>query len=343
MTSTLKHPIFNLFLTILMGTLMGALVSPASFADTVITVESKQFTNWFALEAKIEAVNESTVSAQTSGRIQSIAVDVNDYVKQGELIIQLRDKQQRLSVDQAQAGLTQANAGAGDAKSKLDQSLPLYQQGAVSKAQFDTIKANSQAAAAAVIASQAVLSQAKEQLSYTEIRAPYSGIVKSRLVEVGESVNPGTPLMVGLSLANLRAVANIPQRLAPYIADKNNFQILNQANVIPAKNVVVFPYADPSSHSFKVRVDIDAEGQQLFPGMWVKLNIPIGNKMSLRIPKTALIQQSELSSVYVKTESGFALRQVRIGDFFVDDVEILAGLKDGESIALNGYSIMSKQ
>ncbi len=350
MTSSIKqqakqglHPI-----SVTLAASLLSLVTLSATADDLFTAKIQQYPNWFALEAKMEAVNESTLSAQTSGRIQAIHVDVNDYVKQGDIIIQLRDKQQRAAVEQAQAGLTQAKAANVDAQSKLKQSRPLYKQGSISKGTFDTIKANSQSAAATVIANKALLKQATEQLSYTQVRAPYSGIVKSRLVEAGESVNPGTPLIVGLSLAKLRAVADIPQRFAPNIGNKSEFHILvknhtNQDQVFKAEKVTVFPYADANSHSFKVRVDINAEGSKLFPGMWVKLNIPMGEKKALLIPKTAVMQKGELSGVYVKMDTGFKLRQVRLGETHNDQINILAGLRDGETIATDAYAQMEKQ
>ena len=105
----------------------------------------------------------------------------------------------------------------------------------------------------------------------------------------------------------------------------------------------MFPYADANSHSFKVRVDINAEGSKLFPGMWVKLNIPMGEKKALLIPKTAVIQKGELSGVYVKTDTGFKLRQVRLGETRDNQINILAGLRDGETIATDAYAQMEKQ
>lgn len=336
----MKTPFFAVS-AFIMGVFSSLTLADEDRPDS-LAVNYQVYQNWFALEARMEAVNESTVSAQTSGRIQSINVDVNDYVKQGDIIIQLRDKQQRAAVEQAQAGLSQATAANIDAQSKLAQSTPLFEQGSISKGMFDTIKANSLSTAAAVIAAKALLKQANEQLSYTQIRAPYSGIVKSRFVQVGESVNPGTPLMVGLSLAKLRAVADIPQRLAPTMGDKALFTVTTPTKTIQAENVTVFPYADTSSHSFKVRVDINAEGSALFPGMWVKLNVPMGMISALRVPKSAVMQNGELSSVYVKTPSGYKLRQVRLGEAMADQISILAGLRDGEVIAIDAYGQLEK-
>lgn len=321
-----------------------AALSAASFANSeqTLTVESKPHKNWFALEAQMEAVNEATISAQTSGRIQKIFFDVNDYVEQGALLIQLRDKQQRASFEQAEAGLAQANANNVDAQSKLEQSRPLFKQGSLSKGQMDTIEANAKSAQAAVIAAKALLKQAKEQLSYTQIRAPYSGIVKARLVEVGESVNPGTPVMTGLSLAKLRATADIPQRFAPHLSDQKSFNVSYDGKSFAAEKVTVFPYADPNSHSFKVRVEINAEGSQLFPGMWVKLNVPMGERTTIQVPSSAIIQKGELSGVYVKLGDQYQLRQVRLGQTEGEHVEVLSGLRNGENIVEDAYAHLAK-
>ena len=315
-----------------------AMDAPATYKVLSQSVEQS-----FTLEAKVEAVKEATISAQTSGRIQSISFDVNDYVEQGTVIVQLRDKQQKAALEQAKAGLQQAEAANTDAQSKLEQSTPLFKQGSLSKGQYDTIKANAKSASAMVKASKALLNQAKENYSYTQIRAPYSGIVKARLVEVGESVSPGTPLMTGLSLSKLRVTADIPQRFTPHLLDKSKFRIVTSAGMIEPEKVTFFPYADPNSHTFKVRVDINSEGSHLFPGMWVKLQAPMGERTMISIPQSALVQKGELSAVYVFHDNQYKLRQIRLGKINGTNIEVLSGLRDGEIISQNPYDIMAKQ
>lgn len=338
-------------LTITLVTMVASLSYAEQSQATGYVVTETQSINWFALEANIEAVNEATISAQTSGRIKAIMVDINDYVEKGQLLIQLRNKQQKAAFDRAQAQLKQAKALSSDAQSTLKRSEALFQQGGISKGRFDNIKAQAVSLAAAVKASQALLKQAKEQLDYTQIRAPYAGIVKNRHVRVGESVNPGKPVMTGLSLSQLRAVANIPQRFAPHLNKElqKQFQIIHGDQTIKAKKVVLFPYADKLSHSFKVRVEFDVpsnnqtktkntNNQQLFPGMWVKLNIPMGSKTLMPIPKSAVMHKGELSSVYVLTEKGPKLRQIRLGETVGSEkINVLAGLRKGETIALDAY------
>ena len=326
----------------------SALLSQTVFANEgSVTVTNSSYPNWFALEAQMEAINEATISAQTSGRVQSIEVDVNDYVNQGDLIIQLRNKQQKASVNQAKAGLSRAQAANTDAQSQLKRATPLFKQGSVSQGQYDSIKANAKAAAAQVKAAKAVLDQAKEQLSYTEIRAPYAGIVKNRLVEVGETVNPGTPLMTGLSLNELRAVAHLPQRFIADVTAQSPIKVKHGDVSLDGKKVTIFPFADSNSHSFKIRVDVNTQGAKLFPGMWVKLMVPMGETQAIRVPLSSIIRQGEVSYVYVQTETGYTLRQVRLGNEHQMDnskqVDVLAGLKDGETIAQDAYAVMAAE
>ena len=308
-----------------------------------IRVRSQSVQNWFQLEATLEAVNESTLSAQTSGRVKAIHFDVNDYVEKGSLLIQLRDKTQRAALKRAKAQLSQFKAQDNAQQLEFNRSQTLYKKGSLSKRKMDMVKAQSASTAAAVKAASALQEQAKEQLNYTQIQAPYSGIVKTLHVQVGESVSVGSKLMTGLSLDQLRAVAHIPQRLAAQINQQDEFQILYNKQVIATQKVTVFPYADAQSHSFKVRVNINRQNLSLFPGMWVKLNMPIGIKEVMMIPSSAIIKNGELSAVYVKSGDDALLRQVRLGKEINNQIEVLAGLREREQVYLDAYKVLAKQ
>ncbi len=304
-------------------------------------VKTQTVQNWFKIEARIEAVNQGTMSAQTSGRIQHVHFDVNDYVERGALLVQLRDKTQQAAVQRAQAQLVQANAADIAASAKLLRSTALLKEGSLSQGSFDSIKATAVSHAAAVKAAKALLIQAQEQLSYTQVRAPYAGIVKTRHVEVGESVSVGTAIMSGLSLAKLRAVAHIPQRLISKMGDKKSFQILHEGLAQSVQSVTLFPYANENSHSFKVRVQFsptsEAAGAKILPGMWVTLQVPMGDKHVITVPESAVMLNGELSSIFVASKFGAKVRQVRLGKHHNGRIEVLAGLRVNEHIYVDGY------
>lgn len=288
------------------------------------------------VDGTIEAVNQATVSAQTAGRITEILYDVNDVVPAGAVIIRLKGNEQRASLEGAQAALTEAKARNAEAATTYQRISDLFQRHVVSKAQLDQATANRDAAAARLMAAEAGLATAREGVGYTEIRAPYSGVVTKRLVEVGESVSPGTPLMTGLSLRDLRVDTNIPQSVAMQVRRLKQAAIYIGNERIEATKITIFPEAATPSSTFRARLDLPPGAIDLAPGMYVKVGLVVGEADRLLIPVSALVERSEVTGVYVLDSHGQAsLRYVRPGHRFGDKVEILAGLAAGERIALD--------
>ena len=290
------------------------------------------------LDGVVEAVNQSTVSAQTAGQVEDIMVDVNDFVPAGTPIVRIRNIEQRAGLEQAQASLREAQARHIEAEAEYKRIKDIYQRQLVSRAQMDSATAGFNAAKARLDAAQAGVAQAKESLGYTTINAPYSGIVLERHVQRGEAVQPGKALLTGFSLDELRVVADIPQRLIVPVRKHGQARVLlplDNKNSIAAAKLIYFPYADPQSNVFKVRVYLPPKTEGLYPGMFVKVAFRVGEDSRLTVPKQALAQRGEVSGVYVVKDGRVTLRQVRPGRTEGDVVEILAGLEPGEQVALD--------
>jgi len=187
------------------------------------------------------------------------------------------------------------------------------------------------------------VSEAGEQVDYTVIRAPYSGILTERHVEVGEAVRPGQPLVSGLSLDRLRINVEVPQSDIAAIRKHGAAAVLlPDGRRVEAERVIVFPYADPATHSFKVRVELPEADTGLQPGMTVKTAFKTGEARHLWVPRSALVTRSEVTAVYVvDARNRVALRQVRLGHAEGDAVEVLAGLADGDRIAADPVAALA--
>lgn len=312
-----------------------SLLTVNAYALEQLRIESTTVPIYFDLEATLEAVNQSTVSAQTSGEVKAIYFDVNDDVAAGTLIVSINDTQQQAHLQQATANLEQAKAQNEDAQVLLKRNKRLYEQKTVSQGEYDSANAAAKSAAAAVKAAEAMLKQAKEQLAYTQVKAPYDGIVKARHVEMGELVSPGQPLMTGLALEPLRAVADLPQNVAVQYKSAEQIQILVNHRVITPEQVTLFPYADQRHHSVRLRATLpkqDAQQMPLYPGLWSKVRVKTGERETILVPSTAILQRSELSSIYVVKDGQPRLRQVRTGVKFNGQIEVLSGLQVGDTI-----------
>lgn len=288
------------------------------------------------LDGTIEAVSQGTVSAQTSGRVSEVLYDVNDFVPAGAVIIRLRATEQRASLEHAQAALKEATARESEAQTRYARTLGLYRDNAASKSQLDAITAEKDAAVARLAAARAALEAAREGVSYTEIQAPYAGVVTQRHVEPGESVRPGMPLMSGLSLQYLRVAVDLPQSVVEKVRQLRKAAVYVNGKRIEAQDVTVFPQAAPQSNTFRARIELPENAADLYPGMLVKVGFVVGEAPRLLIPLSAVIERGEVTAVYaVDDKSRVSLRQIRLGHRIDDRVEVLAGLIEGDRIALD--------
>jgi RND family efflux transporter MFP subunit len=302
-------------------------------------VESAQAPLERVHDGTVEAVNQATMSAQTSGRVAEVFFDVDDYVEPGQPIIRFTDKEQQAGLSRADAALEEALARQKQAEDEFRRKSELFQSGSSSQREYEEAVATRDAAAARVTAARSSVDAAKQQLEYTLVRAPYAGIVTARHVQVGEAVTIGQPLMSGLSLESLRVVVDLPQQVVAKVREYRSAAVLTDEGRVEATKITIFPFADSASNTFTVRLDLPPGQFALYPGMFVKAAFVVGDASRLLIPESAVVRRSEVSGVYVVTDSGqVRFRQVRAGNRFDDRVEILAGLMKGERVALDPVS-----
>jgi RND family efflux transporter MFP subunit len=291
----------------------------------------------YRLDGVAEATNRTTVSAQTGGRVTEVRFDVDDYVQAGDVIVRIDASEQQAAVDQARANLRAASAGRQDAQSEFTRIKGVFERQAVSQAEMDAASNALKQARAAEQAADAALDQARQQLSYTEVRAPYNGIVTERLVEIGETVSPGRRLMTGLSLDSMRVAVDVPQNLVEAIRAERKAQAQIAGRWILVEDLTVFPVADPRSDTFTVRLRLPDNTAGVFPGMYVKVGFLSGTQPRLVIPLASVVMRSEVVGVYIVDAAGQVFfRQVRLGSpAGPEHVTVLSGLAAGEQLAVD--------
>lgn len=294
----------------------------------------------------VEAVHQVTITAQTNARVLELPHEVNDVVAKGAVLVRFSDVEQKSARNAAQAQIASAQASYTDAQASYERIAAVYAKGYVSTAQMDQQRAARDASKAALEAARAQLDQVGQQLDYTVLRAPFAGVVTHRFVHVGQAVQAGPPspqpLIQLQALDDLRVNVQVPQSAVDSIRKFHDADVvLADGRRVAAKLVEVFPYADPATHTFNVRLQLPAGDVGLYPGMTVKVAFATGEARQLLVPATALVQRGELVAVYVIGDHGVTLRQVRIGDRSGDRVEVLAGLDDGEHVARDPHAAIS--
>ncbi len=334
------------------GLLVGILLTVAipvhaSEQIAVVPVQYREVEQTYTVEGVVEATRQSTVSAQISGRIKEINFDVGSHVNKGQVILRIDERETAQALAGSNAQVLQAQATLQNAKANYERSKQLFEQKFISQAALDKAQADYQVARAQAAASEASAGQASLEHGYSAVMAPYGGVVAARLVEVGEMVTPGKPLMVGFDPSEMRVVVSVPQYKLQAIGahPKVMVEVPSLNRWIKAASAIVQPLADARTHSTQVRVYLPPDEPGVYPGMFVRANFVVGKANKLVIPASAILHRSEVVAVYVVDEKGgVKLRQIRLGEPTADgEVEVLAGLNPGEQVAADPIKAGIKQ
>jgi RND family efflux transporter MFP subunit len=324
----------------LFAAMLAAGATAASGAEALqsTTVEYRDVDTTYSTEAVVEAVRQSNIAAQVLGRIVELRVDVGDYVKAGQVVARIDEREAAQVLASSEAQVAQARANLQNARLNLERARRLLEDKFVSQAAVDRAEADYKAAEAQLKAAEAGAGQASVSKGYTVVVAPFSGVVSARQVELGEMAAPGKPLFTTFDPADMRVIAEVPQsRVAEIKAfNKATVEVPSLNKWIPAKSMTVVPTADPRTHSTLVRLYLPGDEKSVYPGVYARAHFSVGRAKKLVIPAQSVVRRSEVTGVFVLDEKGGAsLRQIRLGEPAAEGlVEVLAGLQAGERIAL---------
>ncbi len=297
----------------------------------------------------VHARETAMVSAQVPGRIEQVLVREGDNVRAGQILAVLDDDAQRASVDQAQAGVEAAQseeaAAQTDAKfaaSTLDRYRQLEAEKSVSPQEMDEVSQRAEAAAARLTAMRAQADAAKAQesgarsmLGYTRLHAPFSGIVTTRMADPGTLASPGIPLLQVDQAGVLQLQASVDESVIGAIRKGMKVPVvITGAGSTSSTGTVteIVPAADPSTHSFLVKIDLPPSGQ-LRAGMYGTAMFANGVRDAVLIPRSAVVVRGSLNCVYVLDAQRIAqLRYLTLGAPQGALVEVLSGLSSGEKL-----------
>lgn len=320
---------------------LGWMMMGVAWAETGIqSVPAMQRTTQRQLleDGVVEAVNQATMTSQSSGQIIELKFDVNDYVEKGQLLLRIKGEKGEAGLAMAKASVQEAMAAQAQAKSEHDRMKTLFDKKMVTASQMDQARASFQATNARVAAANAQVASASDTVSDAVIHAPYSGYVLKRFIQLGETAQVGQPLFSGMSLDALRVLVYVPQSSVDAVRQYAKARIIpDHGSPIPIEKMTIFPYADEKDHAFGIRLTLPNGLKDFYPGSLVRVAFQIGNREQLLIPKESLVQRSELAAVYVINKQNQAtLRRVLPGEATEDGyVEILSGLGVGEQVALD--------
>ncbi len=331
----------------------AAPASPETVRDIqVVTVQRGTLPLTYDAVGTVRPVQSAQIAAQTMGNIIRINVREGDHVSRGQVLAVIDDSQSKAGLDRATAGqnaadqeIAAAEAEYALAESTLKRYQTLFDRKSVSPHEFDEVKTRYEAAKARKAqalagksGAEAAVTQARTSLGYTQVRAPFDGVVIAKLAETGNLASPGVPLFVVEDGSKFRLEATV---------DEQSMGAVKLGQTVPVrvdslggksfdgKVVQIVPAADASSRSFLVKVELPKD-PAIRSGLFGRAQFPVGSREGLPVPKPAVIQRGSMQAVYVLGPDQIAsLRYITLGDQIADKFEVLSGLETGERVVAN--------
>jgi membrane fusion protein, multidrug efflux system len=315
----------------------------------VLAVQQANVPDLLEAVGTVRAAQTSDAASQMMGNIVEIRAHEGDHVQHGQVLAVIDDSQPRAAVDRATAAdlAAQQQAVGADsdlalAESTLKRYQNLYEKKSVSPQEFDEVKARQQAALArrdmakaGQAQAHAALSQARTSLDYTRIRAPFDGVVTEKKADSGTLASPGMPVFTVEDVRRYRLEATVNEHDLRYVRIGQQISVAIDAIDNAGLNgrvAQIVPAADSASRTFLVKIDLPTD-THLRSGLFGRAEFSRGDRQALLIPRSAVVERGQLQGIYVLDKNKVAsLRYITLGKTSGAEVEVLAGLQDGEQL-----------
>lgn len=321
--------------------------------------------DYYEAPGTVRPRKETRVESRVQGRVVEVLVEPGDFVRRGDRLVVLdsrefqarfdRAQQSVLSArarrDQARQAIKSAEAGFERARASHERVKTYFKSEAATKQQMEGAEATFQQAKAGLNQAREMLKESEAGIKqaekgaleasivqdYSEIRSDAEGQVAERLVEPGDMAFPGKPLLVLQTRSVLRLEALVPEGFIDRIKMGETLKVVVKAvkKSLSGPVTEIVPAADPATRSFLVKVDLP-ETEGLYPGMFGRLLVPVGEISVVSVPENAVERVGQLEMVRVKSGEGWVRIYVTAGRAFDSRVEVLSGLDGGEVVALKG-------
>ena len=315
------------------------IVKEPAIAVKVSGITANDNSPFVTASGKIEAENSANLSTRMMGYVTKVHVQVGQKVGAGQLLVSINNTDLQAKKAQVDASILQATAGFNNAKKDYDRFINLFKQQSASQKELDDMTARYEMAKAGLEGARQMRNEVIAQFSYSNIKAPFSGVVTNTFVKEGDMANPGMPLVSVEGASKLQVMAMVSENDITSIKKGMPVSVLVKSSneKLSGKVSEVSISATNTGGQYLVKIDLDKTDNTVLSGMFVNVQFPVANKVTtskselLLVPESALVKQGQLTGIYtIGTGNVAILRWLRTGKNFGDQVEVLSGLSANE-------------
>lgn len=300
-----------------------------SIQTKIVAVQEMEIPLQVEVTGLVAAKTKATLASKILGIVEKVQVREGHAVEQNQVLVVLEGRD-------LQADLAKAEAELENAKIQLARMERLHAEDSVAQQEFDIAKRNFKVA-------KARKEETLARLSYTRIKAPFSGLITERLIEPGEITSPGQPLLKLEDPSSLRLEVTVAESDLQVLRQGDSLMVvidaLDQTRFTsPLSGTItdIVPAGDPATHSFLVKVGLP-KVPGLRSGMFGRALFTRERVKTLVVPRESLVLRDELTGVFVLGPNRVVhLRWIKTGESFDNMVEVLSGLTQGEQILAVG-------
>lgn len=318
---------------------------------TIGRIEPVEVDDLYETSGTVKAKTISTVSSRVMGEVLSIYVKEGDRVKKGSLLVKIDNRDLRQRLKSAEYGYREAKRALEIARNDMELAdrtyeryKGLYDEKVITGQEFDEISTkreiahkNYERASAGLKKAKAMLEEMRVAVRFTDIKAPFSGTITEKMVEVGMMAAPGTPLLKIEDNSHFFVEADVDESLFKAVnkGDRIRVRIDSMEKDIYGTISEVFPAIDPDSRTFRVKISL--KDRVLRTGLFARVYIPVGRKKVIMAPSSSVVKRGDLTGVYGVDDRGVVhYRLIRTGRVYKDGVEVLSGISKGDRIVVLG-------
>jgi len=288
-----------------------------------------------AVPGTVNATDETLVGSRILASITRMHVRSGDRVELGQVLVEFDDSSQRSVLAQREQAQASVEAAFVEATLVRERAVKLFESGNLSRADYDRALTSHQMTEADLERARRAVAEAQAQLDYTRIVAPMSGTVVDRYAEAGDTAVAGQALLRLFNPGRMRVEAVLRESLIGRVHQGQVIDAVIGALDMRVSAVVeeIVPTADPGSRTFQIKALLPTR-PGLYPGMFARLEIPVGVRQKLMIPEAALVRSGQLTFVYVAGPAGPERRTVRVGEALGSEIEVISGIDAGVTLII---------
>jgi membrane fusion protein, multidrug efflux system len=302
----------------------------------------------------VTAFNTANIKSRVDGQIMKVNVKEGQNVKQGELLIEIDSRPFQVQLDQMQAQLSRDQAQLRDAQLNLERYTSLIPSGSIAQQQVDTQKALVDQLRGTVRTDQAQIDNAKLQIVYCHITAPFNGRIGLRQVDPGNiaHASDATPMLVLTQLQPIAVIFTLPEDVLPSVAQHMQRATLevdafgrdDQTKLATGKLLTIDNQIDPATGTAKLKAVFNNMDNQLWPNQFVNANLLLETrKNSTVVPTAAILRGPQGTYVYaVNPDKTVQDRAVTVSLTQGDTTVITAGLNPGDMVVTDGQDKLQR-